>query len=279
MGKFIVTKAEIIKINKLTDSIFDVTVKSKELAEKAVCGQFLHIDCGDEFVLRRPISIAEILTHKDIQADGQQSFEALLPKENEPVALRFIFDIRGKGTLKLSEKKEGEFLDILGPLGNGFDILNEKALIVGGGIGIYPLLELAKQSKSKTTVSLGFRSKEFVTLEDEFKNYADELYIATDDGSYGEKGNAVSIVKDKLEKGDFDVVYACGPLPMIKAIKEITDRCEIACQISLEERMGCGIGACLCCPVKIEDDETDLGFKHLHVCKEGPIFNAREVMF
>lgn len=276
MGKFIVTKAEIIKINKLTDSIFDFTVKSNELAKKAVCGQFLHIDCGDEFVLRRPISIAEILTVKDVWADGQQSF--LEFQEDEPMALRFIFDIRGKGTQKLSEKRVGEYIDILGPLGNGFNILNEKALIVGGGIGIYPLLELAKQSKSKTTVSLGFRSKDFVTLEEEFKKYADKLYIATDDGSYGEKGNAVAIVKDKIEKGDFDVVYACGPLPMIKAIKEITDRCEIDCQISLEERMGCGIGACLCCPVKIEDDETELGFKHLHVCKEGPIFNAKEVM-
>jgi dihydroorotate dehydrogenase electron transfer subunit len=256
MSKFIVTKAEIIKINKLTDSIFDFTVKSPELAKKAVCGQFLHIDCGDEFVLRRPISIAEIFDD----------------------ALRFIFDIRGKGTQKLSEKKVGEFLDILGPLGNGFEILNEKSLIVGGGIGIYPLLQIVKEQKAKTTVSLGFRNKDFVTLEDEFRKYADELYISTDDGSYGENGNALSVVKQRLEKGDFDVVYACGPLPMIKAIKEITDRCEILCQISLEERMGCGIGACLCCPVKIEDD-TELGFKHLHVCKEGPIFNAKEVIF
>jgi dihydroorotate dehydrogenase electron transfer subunit len=161
-------------------------------------------------------------------------------------------------------------------VGNTFAVSDKKALIVGGGIGIYPLLELAKRIKPKA-VAFGFKSKDFVTLEDEFSRYTGNLYISTDDGSYKIHGNALSPVSEGLEKGEFEVAYACGPLPMLKALKAITDRINVECQISLEERMGCGIGACLCCAVRVEDD-GDLGYKHLHICKNGPIFNAKEVI-
>ncbi len=257
LKKYQVTTAKIIKMTNLCGSIFDVTVESEYLAQASKCGQFVHIDCGEQFVLRRPISICEVTDS----------------------GIRFIFDVRGKGTQKLSEKQVGDSLDILGPLGNGFAIRKGKSLILGGGIGVYPLYELAKQASKENScdVALGFRNKDLVTLEDEFKTKCDNLFIATDDGSYGFHGNALQAVKDKLEGGAYETVYACGPLPMLKALKEITDKYNIFCQISMEERMGCGIGACLCCNIKVEDDGEE-GFKHLHVCKDGPVFNAKEVL-
>ena len=126
MKKYQVVQAKLIKAVNITGSIYDFTVESEYLAKASKCGQFIHIDCGEQFVLRRPISICEVL-------------------EN---GIRFIFDVRGKGTKKLSEKKVGDTLDILGPLGNGFQIRKEKALVLGGGIGVYPLLELVKQLDS-----------------------------------------------------------------------------------------------------------------------------------
>ncbi len=254
MEKYQVTTAKIVKKANLCGTIYDITVESEYLAQASRAGQFVHIDCGDEFVLRRPISICEVQEH----------------------GIRFIFDVRGKGTKRLSEKQPGDTLDILGPLGNGFSIRKEKALILGGGIGVYPLLELAKQV-AVCDVSLGFRTRELITLEEEFKPLCNHLFIATDDGSYGFHGNALQAVKEQLERGDYEAVYACGPLPMLKALKQITDNYGIFCQISMEERMGCGIGACLCCNIKVED-EGEEGFKHLHVCKDGPVFNAKEVI-
>ncbi|MBQ7792632.1 MAG: dihydroorotate dehydrogenase electron transfer subunit [Clostridia bacterium] len=254
MKKYQVVQAKLIKAVNLTGSIYDFTVESEYLAKASRCGQFIHIDCGEQFVLRRPISICEVLDN----------------------GIRFIFDVRGKGTGKLSEKQAGDTLDILGPLGNGFHIRKDKALVLGGGIGVYPLLELVKQLDS-CDVSLGFRTKDLITLQEEFQTKCNTLTIATDDGTYGFYGNALAAVKEKLESGAYESVYACGPLPMLKALKQITDKYNIFCQISMEERMGCGIGACLCCNVKIEDDSEE-GFKHLHVCKDGPVFNAKEVL-
>lgn len=254
MSQYQITKAQIIKKRNLAGTIYDFTVESDYLAHTARCGQFIHIDCGEEFVLRRPISICEITDR----------------------GIRFLFDVRGKGTRRLSEKQVGDTVDILGPLGNGFAIRKEKALVLGGGIGIYPLYELTKHLEV-CDVSLGFRTKALITLEDEFRKQCDHLYIATDDGSYGFCGNALQAVQEKLEQGAYEAVYACGPLPMLKALKQITDNYGIFCQISMEERMGCGIGACLCCSIKVEDDGEE-GFRHLHVCKDGPIFNAKEVI-
>ena len=149
----------------------------------------------------------------------------------------------------------------------------DKVAIIGGGIGVFPLYELAKQLKGKTKINtyLGFRSKDFVVVEDEFKAVSDNLIITTDDGSYGEKGFAIDFLK-RDEKPD--MIYACGPLPMLKAVKAYADENNIKCQISLEERMGCGIGACLGCAVKvIKNGEERYG----HVCKDGPVFYSKDV--
>ena len=166
----------------------------------------------------------------------------------------------------------------MGPLGNGsFDIGDyKKVAIIGGGIGTYPLHELAKElnEKSDVTVYMGFRNKDLVTLEDEFAKVSNRLVITTDDGSYKEKGFAINFLKEDCKAENPDMIYACGPLPMLKAVREFAIEENIPCQVSLEERMGCGIGACLGCAIKIISGEEP---RYGHVCKDGPVFNASDV--
>lgn len=221
-------------------------------------GQFLEIRVTEnvEPLLRRPISIFNI--EEDI--------------------VEFIFQVKGKGTEILSTKQEGEEIDVLGPLGKGtFDFQNKKNIaIIGGGIGIFPLYELAKEASKVTNVNmyLGFRSKDFVVLEDEYRKVSNKYVLTTDDGTYGEKGFAINFLKQDIDDGKIDGIYACGPLPMLKAVKNLAIEYNIPCQISLEERMGCGIGVCLGCAVKVNaGDET----VYTHVCKAGPVFDANVV--
>lgn len=221
-------------------------------------GQFIEIRVTDEIepLLRRPISIHNI----------------------EKNTLEFIFQVKGKGTEILSKKKMGEEIDILGPLGHGtFDFKDKKNIaVIGGGIGIFPLYELAKQAKGQAKVNmyLGFRNKDFVVLENEYKVVSDKFVLTTDDGSYGEKGFAINFLKNDIEKEDIDGIYACGPLPMLKAVQELAKNTNTPCQISLEERMGCGIGVCLGCAVKVSAGEQTV---YTHVCKAGPVFDANIV--
>lgn len=221
-------------------------------------GQFIEIRVTDEIdpLLRRPISIHNI-------------------EEN---IVEFVFQVKGKGTEILSKKELGDKIDILGPLGNGPFIFEGKKniAIIGGGIGIFPLYELAKQAKQNNisvNMYLGFRSKDFVVLEDEYKNVSDKFVLTTDDGTYGEKGFAIDILKEDIKSGNIDGIYACGPLPMLKAVQKLAKETDISTQISLEERMGCGIGVCLGCAVKVNLEET----MYIHVCKAGPVFDANAV--
>lgn len=250
---------ELIKKEEINNGIFKYTVKAPNIAINAKPGQFLEIKVSDiqEPFLRRPISIYSV--------------------EGENVV--FIFQVRGRGTDILSQRKTGEKLDIIGPLGYGtFKVDDFKSVaIIGGGIGIYPLYELIKRLKNRTNLNvyLGFRNKELVTCEKEFEEIGlGKLCVTTDDGSYKEKGFAIDFMKKDIEEHMVDMIYACGPLPMIKAVKSFAEEKNIPCQISLEERMGCGIGACLGCAVKIiSGDEPRYG----HVCKEGPVFNSSDV--
>lgn len=211
-----------------------------------------------EPLLRRPISIHSIDKEKGI--------------------VEFVFQIKGKGTEILSAKKEGEDVDILGPLGQGtFKFEGKKNIaVIGGGIGVFPLYELAKSAKesSKVNMYLGFRSKDYVVLEDEYKKVSDKFVLTTDDGTYGEKGFAINFLKEDLEKEEIDGIYACGPLPMLKAVQELAKVKNIPCQLSLEERMGCGIGVCLGCAVKVSAGEQTV---YTHVCKAGPVFDSKVV--
>lgn len=221
-------------------------------------GQFLEIRVSDrvEPLLRRPISIFNI----------------------EGDIVEFIFQVKGKGTEILSTKQEGEEIDILGPLGKGtFNFQNKNNIaIIGGGIGIFPLYELAKEANKVTNVNmyLGFRSKDFVVLEDEYRKISNKFVLTTDDGSYEEKGFAINFLKQDIEAGNIDGIYSCGPLPMLKAVQNLAKEYKIPCQISLEERMGCGIGVCLGCAVKVNAGEE---LVYTHVCKAGPVFDANIV--
>ena len=252
---------ELLKKEMLIEGIYKFSVKAPEIAKDARAGQFLEIkvsETGEPF-LRRPISIYNI------------------DKENGIV--EFIFQVKGRGTEILAERKIGDLTDIMGPLGfGGFKVQEyNNVAIIGGGIGTYPLYELVKELKGKANLNvyLGFRDKSLVTCEKEFEEVGlNKLVVTTDDGSYKEKGYAIDFMKKDIEEHKVDMIFACGPLPMLKAVRAYAIENNIPCQISLEERMGCGIGACLGCAVKvISGTEPRYG----HVCKEGPVFNAADV--
>ncbi|MBP3463107.1 MAG: dihydroorotate dehydrogenase electron transfer subunit [Clostridia bacterium] len=250
-------ECELLEKSALKNDIFKFKIKTEKIAKEAKAGQFLEIRVSKEVepFLRRPISIYSI----------------------EKDCIEFIFQVKGKGTEILAQKQIGDKINILGPLGNGtFNIKEYNTVaIIGGGIGIFPLYEAVKQLKGKAKINtyLGFRNKEYVTNEQEFKELSDKLIITTDDGSYGEKGFAIDFLK-KDEKPD--IIMACGPMPMLKAIKKYAEEEKIICQISLEERMGCGLGACLGCAVR-KAGSTDDNPDYWHVCKAGPVFYSTNV--
>ena len=251
-----VIKAKILSKKEIAKDIFEFIIDADNKLNTAKAGQFIHVKCDDTVFLRRPISICEV-------------------KDN---TLRFIFQVRGKGTLALSKFKVDDILDILGPLGNGFSVDKEckNAVVIGGGIGIYPLLETAK--KLNADAILGFRSKDFVTLEGDFRKVCKDVYITTDDGSYVRQGLVTDVLEELIAKKDVDGVFACGPMPMLAAVKKVCEKHNIFLEVSLEERMGCGIGACLCCATPVKDSELEEGYTYAHVCSHGPVFNADEVI-
>lgn len=257
-------KAEITKVEQLKEDLYKFSIKAEEIVKNAKPGQFIdvRVEDGIEPLLRRPISIYNL--------------------DKEQGILEFIFQVKGKGTSLLTNRKVGELLDIIGPLGYGtFSIKEyEKVAIIGGGIGMFPLYELAKELKEKTATNvniyMGFRNKELITLEEEFKAVSDNLTITTDDGSYGVQGFAINELKKDCEDEKFDKIFACGPLPMLKAVQAFASEKGIPCEISLEERMGCGIGACLGCAVKTARSPKEAP-EYWHVCKAGPVFNAQDV--
>ena len=257
--------AKLIKKEELAKDIFKFSVKAKEITDNAKPGNFIEIRITDQVqpFLRRPISIYNI------------------DKENG--ILEFIFQVKGNGTEILAKREEGQTVDIMGPLGHGtfkFDDYKNIA-VIGGGIGVFPLYELSKQAKNagkKVNIYLGFRDKQYVVLEKEFNEVSDKLVVSTDNGTYGENGFAINFLKEDSEKEKPDCIFACGPIPMLRAVKEFAEQNNIPCQVSLEEKMGCGIGVCVGCSVKTakspKDDPTYYG-----VCKQGPVFDAKEVDF
>ena len=236
--------AKLIKKEEIIKNIYKFSVKAPEIVESAKPGNFIEIRVTEGIApfLRRPISIYN------------------LDKENG--ILEFIFQVKGKGTEILSKKQEGNDIDIIGPLGHGtfkFDKYKNIA-VIGGGIGIFPLYELSKQAKQnnvKVNCYLGFRNKDFVMLEKEFEEVTDKLIITTDDGTYKNKGFAIDYLKDDMANEKYDCIYACGPLPMLKALQKYAVENNIDCQLSLEEKMACGLGVCLGCAVKTAKSPKD----------------------
>lgn len=248
-------KAVIIRKEEISSGIFDIWIRTNKIAETAKAGQFTALYCKDgSRLLPRPISICEI--------DRQEN------------AIRLVYRVAGKGTEEFSHMKEGMEIELMGPLGNGFPLRDKAALIIGGGIGIPPMLELVKQLDVPKQAVLGFRDELF--LYEDLKKYA-PVYVATEDGSRGTKGNVLDAV---LENGlKADVIYACGPLPMLRALKNYAAENGLECYVSLEERMACGIGACLGCVCRSKETDSHTNVKNKRICKEGPVFAAEEVDF
>ncbi len=217
-------------------------------------GQFLHIKCGEGQLLRRPISVCTCAP-----GDPQDS-------------ITIVFEVRGEGTAWLARRREGETLDVLGLAGNGFNMdPTGRYLLVGGGIGTPPMLGCAQFGERRSTAILGFRSKEKAILLDEFRSCG-PVQVATDDGSMGYHGFVDYLVRQELEKDRaYDGVLACGPRPMLIQVAKAARDFDVPCQVSMEERMGCGVGACLVCACDMADGTRK------HVCKDGPVFDAREV--
>ncbi len=255
--------AELINKEQLKLDIFKFSVKAPEIIEGAKPGNFIEIRITDQVepFLRRPISIYNM--------------------DKNTGVLEFIFQVKGKGTKLLTRKEVGDKIDIIGPLGSGtfkYDKFNNIA-IIGGGIGVFPLYELAKCAKNdgkNVNTYLGFRSKDFVVLEKEFEDVSSNLTLTTDDGSYKIKGFAINLLEEDLSKKNIEAIFACGPLPMLKAVQKLALEKDIPCQLSLEEKMACGLGVCLGCAVKTAKSPKDAP-EYWHVCKGGPVFNAKDV--
>lgn len=247
----------IVSQEKLASDVFSMWIKTKDIAKNARAGQFISVYSKDgSRLLPRPISICEV--------EGDR--------------LRIVYRTVGKGTKEFSGYGAGDTLDVMGPLGNGYTKFNKKAILMGGGIGIPPMLELARELKnggydvSDADIVLGYRDELF--LNEELAQYG-RVTIATEDGSAGTKGNVLDAIKAEGIKGD--VIYACGPTPMLRAIKAYAKENGIECYLSLEEKMACGIGACLACVCKSKEIDDHSHVHNKRVCKEGPVFNAEDV--
>ena len=230
-----------------------LTVSAPEIAETARPGQFVHLTCSDGLFLRRPISICSA-------SHG---------------LLTMVVEARGKGSGILTGLTAGDEADVLGPLGNGFTIPSGRILAVGGGIGVPPLLYAVMCAGSADAV-LGFRSEDRIILKEEFEAVCGRVAVTTDDGSFGEKGSVAGPVERALDKGGYAAVLACGPRIMLKAVSALCAERGIPCQVSMEERMGCGVGACLVCACKTVENGEE---KMRRACKDGPVFNASEVVW
>lgn len=249
-------KATIVSQKKIAEQIYDLWLETK-LARNAHPGQFVAVYPHHEStLLPRPISICEV------SADKRR--------------LRLVYRVAGKGTAEFASYDKGDTLEILGVLGNGFPVDKAKGkqvFLIGGGIGIPPMLELAKQLDCQKRILLGYRDKDLFLHEDLAK-YGD-VYVATEDGSVGTKGNVMDIINTHGLTAD--VIMACGPMPMLRAIKKFAEEKGIEAYISLEERMACGVGACLGCVCRTTKVDSHSHVHNARICTDGPVFEAKEV--
>ncbi|OKL37194.1 dihydroorotate dehydrogenase electron transfer subunit [Domibacillus mangrovi] len=244
---------------EIAHNIYEMTLQGTLVDQMNEPGQFVHLKAGEEMIplLRRPISIARI--------------------EQEKQEFTMIYRAEGTGTKALAKKRTGDFVDVLGPLGHGFPVEEaqpgQTALLIGGGIGVPPLYELSRRLNAngvKTIHVLGFQNKEAAFYTEQFISLGD-TYVSTVDGSLGEQGFVTDIVNNHGLKAD--IFYSCGPTVMLKAVEQL--HAAPSGYISLEERMGCGIGACFACVCHPKEDES--GTAYLKVCSDGPVFLAGEV--
>lgn len=246
----------VVKAGAIAGGIYELYIET-QAARSAKPGQFVMVYPKDgSMILPRPISICEAIGRK---------------------VLRLVYRTAGKGTKEFSHLREGDEVRVLGPIGNGFPVneaKDKKVILIGGGIGVPPILELSKRIKAESvTTVVGYRNEELF-LYDDFKKYA-KVLVATEDGSVGVKGNVLDAIRKK--NIECDIIYACGPMPMLRAIKAYAEEKNITAYISLEERMACGVGACLGCVCKTVKKDEHSHVNNARVCTEGPVFDAREV--
>ena len=249
--------ARVISQNQIGTGIFSMWLETENIAKCAKPGQFINVYSRDKSrLLPRPISICEV--------------------DREKKALRIVYRVAGKGTEEFSHLRREHHVEILGPLGNGFPLERmeegKKAFLIGGGIGIPPMVELSKELKGEKQIILGYRDELFLN-EDLEKNGT--VYIATEDGSAGTRGNVLDAIRANGLTAD--VIYACGPTPMLRALKAYAEEAGIECWLSLEERMACGVGACLGCVCKSKEVDSHSHVHNKRVCKDGPVFLSTEV--
>ncbi len=253
--------AKVLSQILLSEGIYDMWLETP-IAESVSAGQFVGVyTVNKAALLPRPISICEV--------------------DRERSAIRLVYRVVGTGTAEFALYGEGDYINILGPLGNGFPLYKaqgKRVVLMGGGIGVPPLLGTAKElslisgedAPEAVKAVMGYRDSQ-TFLSDEFEKYAD-LYIASDDGSVGTKGNVIDAIR--AEDIECDVIFACGPMPMLRGISAYAREKGIKAYISLEERMACGVGACLGCICKTKDVDAHSHVKNARICTDGPVFDA-----
>ena len=250
-------KSTVAEQKKLAEGIYSMWLLAEEIAVQAKPGQFISVYSNDKSrVLPRPISICEI--------------------DREQGKLRIVYRVVGKGTEEFSKALAGDTFEILGPLGNGFPLEKAKGkrvLMVGGGIGVPPMLQTAKEAEAEAVIVSGYRNSDLF-LKEELEN-AGSLYIATEDGSVGTKGNVLDAIRENDIQAD--VMFACGPTPMLRALKQYAEEKNMPCWISMEEKMACGIGACLACACQSKNVDAHSHVHNKRICKDGPVFLSTEV--
>ena len=250
-------KSTVIEQKMIADGIGSMWLDAKEIAVQAKPGQFISVYSNDKSrVLPRPISICEI--------------------DREKGTLRIVYRVVGKGTEEFSKAEAGDSFEILGPLGNGFPIeeaKGKKVLMIGGGIGVPPMLQTAKEIEGEAIIVSGYRNQDLF-LKEELES-AGTLFIATEDGSVGTKGNVVDAIRENQIEAD--MMFACGPKPMLRALKNYALEKGIPCWISMEEKMACGVGACLACVCQSKDVDSHSHVHNKRICKDGPVFLSTEV--
>lgn len=253
-------KYRMIKNAQIADSMYQMSVIAPEIARAAMPGQFVHIKVPDDqsMILRRPISINS--------ADEKSGLVDL------------VYQIAGKGTKLFSSLKEEDEINLLGPLGRGFDVAGAKLVaLIGGGCGIAPLRFVPKKwPHLKLHSFLGFRSLSTAYQWEEFSGFSEEVHIASEDGSLGDRGYVTDLADRFLKDQKPDLILSCGPVPMLKKVQELAAALQVPCQLSLEEKMGCGIGGCLVCSCGIAISD---GWQYKRVCADGPVFKSEEVLF
>jgi len=247
---------KVIENIQIADNYYLMKVEGEKMPLHSKPGQFFMLQCKDASrVLRRPISLHNV--------DGN--------------ILEFYYESLGKGTEEFTRLSTGETMNIQGPLGNGYDtdLSGKNIVVIGGGMGMAPIKYLIKDLKDNNDITFiaGGRNANAVKIIEKFDFENIKLKVATDDGSIGVKGNTVDVLKEILENEDkkIDIIYTCGPHPMMEAVAKVAQENNIRCQVSLEERMACGIKACVGCSIL-----TKKGMKK--VCYDGPVFESTDIV-